>query len=69
MKKLLIAFLILIGLLLVIAAFMPINYTISAESIINKPKSLVFDYVKIIKNQENYSVRVMADPKMEKVLT
>lgn len=69
MKKLLIALLIIIGLLLLIAAFMPTTYTISAETIINKPKSLVFDYVKIIKNQENYSVRVMADPKMEKVLT
>ena len=36
---------------------------------VNKPKQQVFDYVKLIKNQEQYSVWVMKDPNIKIVYT
>jgi hypothetical protein len=52
----------LIALLLIIALFTPNDYTVSVSTTINKPKQVVFDYIKLIKNQENYSIWVMQDP-------
>lgn len=52
----------LIVLLLVVALFVPKEYTVSVSTTINQPKQVVFDYVKLIKNQENYSVWVTEDP-------
>ena len=52
----------LIVLLLIIALFIPNDYTVSVSTTINKPKQVVFDYVKLVKNQENYSIWVMQDP-------
>lgn len=52
---------------LLVALFIPNEFTVSVSTTINKPKQEVFDYVKQIKNQKNYSVWVMKDPnaKME----
>ncbi len=55
-------FLALIAVVLLVAAIMPKTLTISAEVIIEKPSTDVFNFVKLIKNQEQYSVWVMADP-------
>ena len=57
----------LICLLLIVAMIVPKDFTISVSTTINKPQAVVFDYVKMIKNQEKYSVWVMKDPdiKME----
>jgi len=52
----------LIILLLIIALFIPNDYTVSVSTTINKPKQVVFDYVKMVKNQEDYSIWVMQDP-------
>lgn len=52
----------LIALLLIIAFFIPNDYTVSVSTTINKPRKVVFDYVKLIKNQEYYSIWVMQDP-------
>ncbi|MDR6844102.1 SRPBCC family protein [Flavobacterium granuli] len=52
----------LIALLLIIALFIPNDYSVSVSTTINKPKQVVFDYVKLIENQENYSIWVMQDP-------
>ena len=52
----------LIALVFIAALFMKKNYSISASIIISRPKNDVFNYVKILKNQENYSKWVMADP-------
>ena len=51
----------IVALLLVIALFIPRQYTVSVTETINKPKQEVFDYVKLVKNQEYYSVWVMND--------
>ena len=55
-----------IVLLLAIALFMPKSYRTCSEIIINAPKTIVFDYLKHIKNQDNYNRWVMTDPNMEK---
>jgi hypothetical protein len=55
----------LIALLLIIALFIPNDYTVSVSTTINKPKQVVFDYVKLVKNQEYYSIWVMQDPNVK----
>lgn len=45
------------------------NFSLQKEIIIAKPKSAVFDYVKLIRNQEHYSVWVMKDPNIKIVYT
>jgi hypothetical protein len=62
LKKILLGILALITLLLIVALFVPKTYTVSVSETINRPKQEVFDYVKLIKNQEKYSVWVMEDP-------
>ena len=52
----------LIAVLLLISLFIPNDYTVSVSTTINKPRKEVFDYVKMVKNQENYSIWVMEDP-------
>jgi hypothetical protein len=51
--------------ILIIALFMKKEYSISSEILINRPKSVVFDYIKIIRNQEKYSKWVMTDPNLK----
>lgn len=55
----------IIVLLLIIAAVLPKSVNLKAGTTIQAPKQVVFDYVKLLKNQENYSVRVMQDPEVE----
>lgn len=52
----------LIVLLLAVALFIPKKYRVSRELVINQPRAEVFDYARMIKNQEKYSVWVMRDP-------
>lgn len=61
-KRIVFGILAFIALLLVVALFIPNDYTVSVSNTINKPQSEVFDYVKQIKNQEKYSIWVMQDP-------
>ncbi len=56
----------LIAVLLIVALFVKKEYTIEREITINKPKTEVFNYVKHLKNQDNYSKWVMQDPGMKK---
>jgi len=52
----------LIVLLLLIALISPKKYSVSRELVINRPRMDVFNYARLIKNQEKYSVWVMRDP-------
>ena len=56
---------IIIGLPFIIALFVPRSYTVSVSETINQPKQIVFDYVRILGNQTDYSVWVMADPDLK----
>jgi hypothetical protein len=42
--------------LVIIVAFMPKEYAVEREVIINKPKDSVLHYIKYLKNQDNFSV-------------
>lgn len=55
----------LIGLLLLVAAILPKNFQVSADIVVERPREVVFNYVRNLKNQENYSVWVMADPNIK----
>lgn len=54
---------------LVIALFVPKEYGVKNEIVINVPKQEVFDYIKLVKNQDHYSKWVMTDPNMKKIFT
>ncbi len=56
----------IIALLLVIALFVKKEYLIKREVVINKPTAEVFDYIKHVKNQENYNKWAMMDPNMKR---
>lgn len=53
------------ALLLLMAALMKKNYTITSTIVINQPQTEVFNYISHIKNQEKYSKWVMADPNVK----
>jgi hypothetical protein len=59
----------LIVLFLLVAMMTPRSFTLRKEVLINKTKHDVFDYIKLIKNQEKYSVWVMKDPNIKIVYT
>lgn len=66
LKKILFIILVLIAIPLVVALFLPKDYSVEREIIINKPKQEVFEYVKYLKNQDNYSKWASMDPNMKK---
>lgn len=53
----------------IIALFVPKEYGVESFTIINRPKHEVFDYIKYIKNQDEYSKWVKTDPNMKKTFT
>ncbi|SJZ50482.1 SRPBCC family protein [Sediminibacterium ginsengisoli] len=69
LKKIIIAILLLLVLVLVIALFMPKEYTMERDITINRPQAQVYDYARMIKNQDYYNVWVMMDPGMKKTYT
>jgi uncharacterized protein YndB with AHSA1/START domain len=59
----------LVALLLIIALFTKKEFSIERSITINKPRQVVFDYARMLKNQEQYSVWVMRDPNVRIVYT
>ena len=59
----------IIALALVLALFVKKDYSVERDIIINRNKQEVFDYLKLIRNQEKYSVWVMKDPNVKIVYT
>jgi hypothetical protein len=55
----------LIAIILLVSAILPKTFRVSTEIIIERPCADVFHYVKHLKNQEKYSVWVMADPNIK----
>ena len=52
----------IIALLLLIALFMKREHYVKREIIINAPRQKVFDYVKLLKNQDTFNKHAMAAP-------
>ena len=59
----------LVILVLIIALFLKKEYTIERDIVIDKPGQQVFSYIKLIKNQDVYSVWNQIDPAMQKTYT
>jgi hypothetical protein len=55
-----------IALLLVIALFIKKEHYVNREIIINAPSQKVFDYVRLLKNQETFNKHAMADADRQK---
>ena len=64
-KKLFLGIVVIIGLVLIVAYFLPRDFRLSKSVVINAPRETVYDYVKLLKNQEKYSVWVMTDPNVK----
>lgn len=56
----------LIVLVLLIALFVNKDYSVRREIVINRSRPEVYDYLKYLKNQDNYSAWVRMDPDMKK---
>lgn len=52
----------IIALLLIIALFMKKKHYVNREIIINAPREKVFDYIKLLKNQDEFNKHAMAGP-------
>lgn len=65
LQTLLVFILALIAVLLLIAFFMSKETVITSEITIDCSKDVVFDFLKHIKNQQKYSVWIMADPNLK----
>lgn len=65
-KKILIVLGIIIAIPLIVALFVRKDYAVEESIVINKPKSEVFDYIKHLKNQDNFSKWATMDPNIKK---
>ncbi|QQS50876.1 MAG: SRPBCC family protein [Bacteroidota bacterium] len=61
-----IVLLVLLAIVLIPPAFVDGNYAVEREVTIEQPVEVAFDYFKLLKNQEDYSVWSKMDPAMEK---
>jgi uncharacterized membrane protein len=66
LKKILIVVAIIIAIPLIIALFIKKEYAVEREITINKPKHDVFNYVRYLRHQDNYSKWVRMNPNMKK---
>lgn len=69
LKGLLLLIVGIVILALVVALFVKKDYAVEREVTINKPIAVVFDYIKHIKNQDQYSVWNRLDPASKKTYT
>src|SRR5690606_22220793 len=65
LKKIVIVLLIIIAIPLIIALFLPKEFESEGQIVINKPKQEVFDYIKYVKNQDNFGKWQLSDPDMQ----
>jgi hypothetical protein len=56
----------LIGLLLILALFTKKGFAVERDLVIDKPCEVVYDYLRVIDNHENFNTSIMRDPNMEK---
>lgn len=55
----------IVAIVLISAAFLPKEKTFSSELVINKPKQEIYDFVKYLKNQEQFSFFFLSDPNIQ----
>ena len=65
LKKILIILLVVIAIPLIVALFVPKQFANEGQVVINKPVNEVFNYIKYVKNQDNFGVWQLSDPNMK----
>lgn len=65
-KKLLLFVLAIVAILMIAGLFVKKDYGLEREIIIDKPEAEVFKYIRMIKNQDNFSVWNKKDPNAKK---
>jgi Polyketide cyclase / dehydrase and lipid transport len=66
---LVISLLLFIAAIFIVAMVMPKDSSISSSVVIDRSQAEVFDYIRLMRNQEKYSKWVMADPNVKLVYT
>lgn len=66
MKKVLLFIVGIIAIVLIIAAFAKKDYAVIRTVEIEQPSDVVFNYLKLLKNQDNFSTWGQMDPQMKK---
>jgi uncharacterized protein YndB with AHSA1/START domain len=66
LKKIVLALTVIIALPLIAALFIKTHYSVVRSITIERPNAQVFDYIKYLKNQDNFSKWTMMDPDMKK---
>ncbi|HAU52000.1 MAG TPA: polyketide cyclase, partial [Sphingobacterium sp.] len=61
-RKILIVLAVIIAIPLITAIFVSKDFSAQSEITIDKPKQEVFNYVKMLKNQDNFGVWQLSDP-------
>jgi uncharacterized membrane protein len=69
LKRFLLVILGLVAVALIAALFVKKEYSLAKEITINRPKQQVYDYISLLKNQNNYGTWFKADPKMKQTYT
>lgn len=69
MKYILLTVVLLVLAVLLVAAFVPSEFGVERDVSINKSKVEVFEYVKLLKNQDNFSVWTKIDPNTKKTFS
>lgn len=69
LKGILVFVVIVVALILIAALFVRKAYTVEESITINQPESEVFDYIRYLKNQDNFSKWASMDPDMEQTYT
>jgi len=65
LKKILLGLLLLIGILLIVAWFLPTEIEVTRTTTIARNQSEVFSYIRLLENQPKYGVWWKADPNMK----
>jgi hypothetical protein len=66
LQAILLAVVVIVAILLLIPVFVKNEYAVKREIAIRKPRAEVFNYLKHLKNQNNYNKWVQMDPGMKK---
>lgn len=69
LKKIGIVILTLLTVVLIIALFINKDFNVMRATVISKPTSEVFEYIRYLENQDEYSKWFQMDPKMEQEIT
>lgn len=66
LKKILLVIVVLLAIPLLTALFVKQDYKVETQVVIQQPAQLVFDYIRFLGNQDNFSVWAAMDPQMQK---